>query len=599
MIKNIKIKSVSFDLRLGDIETNLKSIKEEIKLAEDEKVNILSFGENSLTGSSLYDAFLEGAFKKACTDCLNELINYSKDFDLLISISLPIYYEDRIYLCNLLIKTGEILSVVKKDNLKLQERGVFTTDDFEYVLINDIAYDIDPKQVLSISGVRIGVSIGEDEKSKVAKSLALKEASSQIIINPNAYEDYVLEGKSLLNDIRYLSKDQIYISTGANMGESSTDNAYLGLNVIAKDGEIIKYSRFNSLIYSIAMPIRDDYINFNNFDDNIKVDKFPYLPNKEDTTSYIKDVFDIAARGLITRMRKIGIENTFLGLSGGLDSTMAVLILNHAYEMEGLDKSGIHCYTMPGLGTSKKTKSNAYKLASSLNLKLNEIDISKAALDHLKNIGHDASTADITYENAQARERTQVLFDLANMKNGIVIGTGDLSEIMQGFATFNGDHMSNYSLNASLMKSELRFIISQYSKITDNDKLREVLIEIVNTPVSPELKNEDDSEIVQKTEDIIGPYELIDFFIYHHLTGNKSPGEIYELANQAFSDTYDKKVIKKWLVSYFKRFTNSQFKRSTSVDAVSVTRRSTSARLGFKIASDMNYDIYLREIDEK
>lgn len=298
-------------------------------------------------------------------------------------------------------------------------------------------------------------------------------------------------------------------------------------------------------------------------------------------------------------MDHIGVKDVFLGVSGGLDSTMALLILVHAYRKKDLDLSSIHCYTMPAFGTSHKTKSNAFKLCKALGLTLNEIDISESVKIHLRDIGHDGITQDTAYENAQARERTQILFDLANMHNGIVIGTGDLSENMQGFATFNGDQMSNYSLNASLTKTEIRYIVAAIAESTENIELKLVLNEILDTPISPELISQDKGEISQKTEDIIGPYELIDFFIYEHLTYHLSAEEILEDAVSAFSDKYDRQTIRKWVISYFKRFTFSQFKRSTSVDGPNMTGRSFSPRAGFKIASDMSFSSYIEGLDEQ
>ena len=308
---------------------------------------------------------------------------------------------------------------------------------------------------------------------------------------------------------------------------------------------------------------------------------------------------DIQALGLIQRMKAVGTEKVFLGVSGGIDSTAALLAIVRAYEIAGFDKAKIGAYTMPAFGTSDRTKSNAYKLCQALGIDLKEINISKSVTAHLKDIGHDGLTPDLAYENAQARMRTQVLFNLSNMDGGIVVGTGDLSENMQGFATYNGDHMSSYSLNASLMKTELRYMIKSCAHFTDNEELKEVLSDILATPVSPELVSEKAGEITQKTEDIIGPYELLDFFIYQHLTYHKSAKDILSDAIYAFEGAYDRETIKYWLKSYFKRFAQSQFKRSTAVDGPNVTGRSFSPRLGFKIPSDMASDLYLGDLDEK
>ncbi|MDU5230489.1 MAG: NAD(+) synthase, partial [Anaerococcus sp.] len=456
----------------------------------------------------------------------------------------------------------------------------------------------------SISQLNIAVSIGEDEMMDIPRSLTYKSDIAnrpQIILNPTAEYKVVLNEEEILNRVRFLSKDVTYVYTSQSRGESSTDFVYSGLNIIAEDGKLEKIICNDQIDFVNRYRIYTDQelLHFDKFEENITREKFPYLPIYEKRDTYVKDVLDIGASALLTRMQKIGVKNVFLGVSGGLDSTMALLFLVHAYKKADYDLSGINCYTMPAFGTSDRTKSNAYLLCKALGLELKEINITDAVKIHLRDIGHDGKTPDTAYENAQARERTQILFDLANMHKGIVIGTGDLSEAMQGFATFNGDQMSNYSLNASLTKTEIRYIVGAIAETTENPKLRRVLEDILDTPISPELISQDKKEISQKTEDIIGPYELIDFFIYEHLTYHLLAKEILEDAISAFSDKYDQEIIKRWLISYFKRFTASQFKRSTSVDGPNITGRSFSPRAGFKIPSDMRSEGYLENLNEK
>lgn len=600
MKKNIKILSTNFEIALGDVRKNLETIKNIISKAESDGVNILSLPELSLTGASLYDLYKEDSLIKAVEEAIVELKNYSKDFDLLISVGAPLRSSGLVYNTSFLIKKGEILNIYVKTNLKDYEKTVFSDMIPESFLIGGENIEINPFYPENIGGLKIGVSIGEDEKSIIPQSLTFKELGADIILNPNAFEKTVLSTEKTINDIKFLSKDVVYISTGTGIGESSTDFVYQGLNVIIDDGKIQEVSNNDSVVFNKLFEIDiDSQITFTNFSDkNIKLDKFPYIPRKEKEDLFVKDVFDIASAGLLTRMGKIGVKDVFIGVSGGLDSTMALLFIDYAFKKAGFGRENIHAYTMPAFATSKRTKSNANLLCEALDIKLNEINISEAVRVHLKDIGHDGIKQDVAYENAQARERTQVLFDLANMHEGIVIGTGDLSEIMQGFATFNGDHMSNYSLNASLTKTHLRFIVGNVSKNTENDKLKAVLEDILATPISPELKNESEETISQKTEDIIGPYELIDFFIYYHLAYKLSPEDIYKKAVFAFEGDYSKDTIKKWLKSYYKRYASSQFKRATAVDGPSITGLSTSPRLGYKIPSDMSANIYLGEIDE-
>lgn len=600
MKKNIKILATNFDLELGQVGKNLEKIKNIVKNAEKEEVNIISLPELALTGASLYDFFREEILIKRVEEALLDLVDFSQAYDLLISLGAPLRSEGKLYNTIIFIKKGEILTSFVKEELKYYEKMIFSTETPNYFTLGSYDFPADIISPLEVGGLKIGVAIGEDEKTNSPSSLFFKDRGADIILNPNAYEKQALSIDNTIGDIKFLSKNTVYVSTGTGKGESSTDTVFQGLNLIADDGEIIACKENEGVYYTKAFEVDENSLSsFNNFtDEKIKVDKFPYLPKKEDRDIFVRDVLEIASSALLTRMRKIGVEDTFIGVSGGLDSTMALIFLDYAYKKAGISKEKIHAYTMPAFATSKRTKSNAYILCEALGIKLTEIDISEAVKVHLADIGHDLESQDTAYENAQARERTQILLDLANMYGGIVIGTGDLSESMQGFATFNGDHISNYALNSTLTKTHLRFIVGKIAENTENKDLGEVLKDIIDTPISPELKSEDRDTISQKTEDIIGPYELIDFFIYHHLKYHRRPKEIYDLARLAFRDDYEDEVIKKWLVSYFKRFSASQFKRATAVDGPNITGLSTSPRLGFKIASDMESGLYLDDLNE-
>lgn len=604
MRKNLKIRSTNFDLALGDVNKNREIIKDLVKNAYNDGVSILSLPELSLTGASLYDGYKDIA--NLCEDTILELREFSKGYNILFSVGFPLKHNRNIYNAIALIMDGYLVDLYIKKNLSVTEKNVFASDmaDGELIQFLDDWYEVNPSST-SISNLNIGVSIGEDEMMDIPRSLTYKSNPCdypQIILNPTAEYKIALNEEEILNRIRFLSKDVRYVYTSQGKGESTTDFLYGGLNIIAKDGKIKKVVANDSIDYidRFRVSIDKDLLHFDKFEEKTsKKEKFPYLPIYEKRDFYVKDVLDIGAESLLTRMEKISVKNAFIGISGGLDSTMALLTLVHAYKKADYDLSGINCYTMPAFGTSDRTKSNAYLLCKALGLELKEINISEAVKIHLRDIGHDGKTPDTAYENAQARERTQILFDLANMHQGIVIGTGDLSESMQGFATYNGDQMSNYSLNASLTKTEIRYVVGVIAETTENIELKTVLEDILDTPISPELISKDKEEISQKTEEIIGPYELIDFFIYEHLTYHLPAEEILADANSAFSDKYDEKTIKKWLVSYFKRFTASQFKRSASVDGPNITGRSFSPRVGFKIPSDMTSKGYLSNIDEE
>lgn len=603
MRKNLKIRSTNFEVSLGDINKNKEIIKDLVKNAYDDGVSILSLPELSLTGASLYDGYEDIAL--LCEDAILELKEFSKGYNILFSVGFPLQHNRKIYNAIALIMDGYLVDLYTKKNLSIIEKNVFSNDmpDGDGIQFIGDWYEINPSST-SISQLNIGVSIGEDEMMGIPRSLTYKSDIAncpQIILNPTAEYKIALNEDEVLNRVRFVSKDVTYIYTSQGRGESSTDFVYGGLNIIAEDGKVEKVICNDQIDYvnRYNLYIDQELLHFDKFEENITREKFPYLPIYEKRDDYVKDILDIGASAVLTRMQKIGVKKVFLGVSGGLDSTMALLFLVHAYKKADYNLSGINCYTMPAFGTSDRTKSNAYLLCEALGLELKEINITEAVKIHLKDIGHDGITPDTAYENAQARERTQILFDLANMHNGIVIGTGDLSEAMQGFATYNGDQMSNYSLNASLTKTEIRYVIGTIAETTENKKLKAVLEDILDTPISPELIREDSKEISQKTEDIIGPYELIDFFIYEHLTYHLPAEEILEDAISAFANKYDKETIKKWLVSYFKRFTKSQFKRSASVDGPNITGRSFSPRTGFKIPSDMGSEGYLENLNEK
>ncbi|MDO5047203.1 MAG: NAD(+) synthase [Anaerococcus sp.] len=594
MYNNIKILSANSKLKLADPTYNKEKIKEIFKKADEEKIDLISLGELSLTGASLYDLYREDVLIGEVYKAIEDLLDFSKNLSPILALTSILKKGANLYNACLIIYRGEILDIFVKENLKKYEKMVFSNTIPEYFRINSRDIKVNNNIPLEIKDIKLGISIGEDEKSPIPRSLIFKQGGANVILNPHAYERYILSEENHKEAIRYLSKDIIYISTPPGVDESSTDFVYQTNNIIADNGKIIDKSKDPLTgIFRIRSSKEDWSKTYKD------IEKFPYLPkDNSHIEEYIKDAFEIAAEGLMTRLRKIHIKDVYLGLSGGLDSTMALLFIYYGFEKYGISKDHIHLITMPAFGTSKRTKSNAHLLAAALGLSLKEIDISEAVRIHLRDLGHDGKSQDITYENAQARERTQVLFDLANKGSGLVIGTGDLSEAMQGFATYNGDHMSNYAINSSLTKTHLRYIIGKVLEKTSNKDLKIVLEDILATPISPELKNESSDGISQRTEDIIGPYELIDFFIYQQLKNKYSPKEIFYRAKIAFEDSYDEKTIEKWLRSYYKRFVASQFKRSASVDGVSITGLSYSPRTGYKIPSDLSSEIYLGDISE-
>lgn len=600
MKKNLKLRAENFKIKVGDVSYNKEKIKEIVKKANDDSVNILLFPELSLTGASLYHGYKNDDILNSSLDALFDLKKFSRDIDTLFSLGLPIREGRKIIDMVFLIKDGDILGGFFKDNFKDHEKYVFDLPQDEFINIKDEFVYLYNKSFIEIDGVKIALSVGENEDKIISDSQISKTKNNiDIILNPSAKTRYIGSKKAIEDKIKFLSQDTIYLFSSTGLGESSTDFVYEGLNIISQNGQIKQCARDKAVdfIFPIEISKEDsaESYNFKNESALINVDKYPYI--LKDKKLYVEDTFDIVTRALIQRMDAISCKKVILGLSGGLDSTMALLFIVDAFKKMDFPKDNILLYTMPAFGTSKRTKSNAFKLAEAFGLKLNEIVIKDAVNVHLKDIGHDGKTQDIAYENAQARERTQILFDIGNMENAIVIGTGDKSEISQGFATYNGDHMSSYAVNASLTKTELRYIVSYLVENTENQKLKEVLDDILKTPISPELKNENEEIISQKTEDIIGPYELIDFFTYEFLE-NSSIEEIYKKAKVAFKDDYDSKTIKKWLKSFYKRLTSSQFKRSVSVDGPALSKKSFSPRRGYLLPSDMSSEIFIERIEK-
>lgn len=600
MKKNLKLRSENFKIKVGNVSYNKEKIKEIVKKANDDLVNILLFPELSLTGASLYDGFKNDDILNSSLDALDDLKKFSKYVDTLFSVGLPVKEGNKIIDMVFLLKDGDIIGGFFKDDFKDHEKYVFDIPEDEFISVKDDYVCLYNKSFVEIDGVKIALSIGENEDKIISDSQISKSKNSiDIVLNPSAKIRYIGSKKEIEDKIKFLSKDTIYLFSSTGLGESSTDFVYEGLNIIGQNGQIIKCDRDKEVDFIFPFEINKEIFSEGNHFKNettlVKIDKYPYI--LKDKEIYVNDAFDIATRALIQRMEAISCKKVILGLSGGIDSTMALLFIVESFKKMNLPKENILLYTMPAFGTSKRTKSNAFKLAEAFGLKLNEIVIKDAVNIHLKDIGHDGKTQDIAYENAQARERTQILFDIGNMENALVIGTGDKSEISQGFATYNGDHMASYSVNASLTKTELRYIVSYLVENTENQKLKEVLDDILKTPISPELKNESEDKISQKTEDIIGPYELIDFFTYEFLE-NSAVEEIYEKAKVAFKDDYDKKTIKKWLKSFYKRLASSQFKRSVSVDGPALSKKSFSPRRGYLLPSDMSSEIFIERIEK-
>ena len=410
-----------------------------------------------------------------------------------------------------------------------------------------------------------------------------------------------------------------YVYASAGLGESTTDMVFGGHNLIAENGKILAESRLftnSSIISEIDLELikSERYLTSTYENDNEDIEYIyfdmpleipsltrayftnPFIPSKNVDIERTNDIIKMQAIGLLSRLNAINCKTCVLGISGGLDSTLALLVILEAYKEGGLDNKGIKLITMPSSGTSDRTFHNVIKLCELLNLEVIEINIAEAVKNHLKDIEHDNSTYDATYENAQARERTQILMDLANKYNGIVVGTGDLSELALGWCTYNGDQMSMYAVNCSIPKTLVRYLVQGYA--LEHEEIKQVLFDILDTPISPELIPAKDGVIDQKTEDIIGPYELHDFYLYYMLRCGFSPKKVYRIAKESFKGVYDDETILKWLKSFYRRFFAQQFKRSCLPDGPKIGSVSLSPRGDWRMPSDASSSVWLKQCDE-
>lgn len=555
----IKIASVTHEIVLGSINRTAENVIKKIEELEKINVDVAVFPAGTLTGVTLGDE--------------------ASNHDILVETSTAI---DKIKVAtenkNILVA----ISVVKNDSSEV----VYIRNG---QVLEKYSEDID----FFINGVSVkGITL-EHEYTKLADTI--QSCKKARIILHIADKTYDVNDKDNLSISRAISgaTHSIYVYSASPYGESTTDYYYSNEKTILLNGDIIAHSgTFEDdeeivAVVNTALVDKDEFVddNFNiifnkNHVEEYKVEKYPYLRE----ASY-QDIIEAQFRALVVRMEAINCDKLILGISGGLDSTLALIVASEAMKYLGYPSENIITVSMPGFGTSSRTKNNSYKLMELFLTTIQECNICEVVSKHLNLIGHDGKTADTVFENAQARERTQILMDLANKYNGIVIGTGDLSEIALGFATFNGDHMSNYAVNASIPKTLMREVIRYYYE--KHPMFKDVLSDIIDTPVSPELLPNEEDTSVQKTEEIVGPYELHDFFIYYHVKYKIGREDILTMAYAAFKDVYAKDVIEKWLNVFYKRFFKNQFKRNCSVDGPKVTEISLSPREGHRFPSDV------------
>ena len=549
-------------------------------------------------------------------------------------MGVPVAFREALYNCAAVIFKGKLLALVPKANIpnysefyeaRHYTSGKNTDFEIEYAGRKTVLTDKVLFQNKNMPDFTIGVEVCEDLWVAESPSIALAKSGATVICNPSTSDDTIGKAEYRRSLVRMQSGKLCcaYIYTDSGFGESTTDTVYSAQNIICENASLLSESeRFTTGITYADIDVqklmgeRRRMSTFCSDNENVrriyfdmpltdtklsrKFEQTPFVPSaKDDLSRRCKEIITMQATGLATRLAHTGIKNVVLGLSGGLDSTLALIVCVHAFDMLGIDRKNIHTVTMPCFGTTKRTKSNAEKLAEAYNVSFEEINITAAVRQHFIDIKHDESVTDITYENSQARERTKILMNLSNKYGGLVIGTGDLSELALGWATYNGDHMSMYAVNVSIPKTLVRYLTAYEAEISDGE-LKTVLLDVLDTPVSPELLPPDkNGEIAQKTEDVVGPYELHDFFLYYFVRFGFTPSKIYYLAKHSFAGKYNNDTIKKWLVTFLKRFFSQQFKRSCLPDGPKVGSVTLSPRSDWRMPSDASVRIWLDELENQ
>ena len=630
----IKVAAASPSLKVGNPSFNKDRIIKLMNEAEAKGVKILVFPELSITGYTAGDLFFQSALLESATEALLEIAEASASLDVLSFVGYPLRYNGKLYNTAAAVKGGRILAFVAKRNLpnysEFYEERWFTPSPKENLVLESEDGDIlfGSRIIFSASfpsSLKIAAEICEDLWVPDPPSTHHAAAGATVLVNLSASDEII--GKSEYR--RSLVSGQAartvsaYIYADASEGESTTDMVFTGSNVISENGTIlasVEYSCDSLLITEVdtdrlerERAARNTYVTEEDGYDYIDIefdeeetlltrpiDPHPFVPSDEGRRrERCEKILTLQALGLKRRLSHTKSRKVVVGLSGGLDSTLALLVAVRAFDMLALDRKGIVAITMPCFGTTGRTKSNAEKLALAEGVDFRTIDIGESVKSHFRDIGQSMDDLSVTFENGQARERTQVLMDVANKEGALVIGTGDLSELALGWATYNGDHMSMYGVNGGVPKTLVRHLVRYVAETTSIKEEAEVLLDILATPVSPELLPARNGEISQVTEDLVGPYELHDFFLYNMVRLSFSPGKIFRLASIAFSGIYDCETIYKWERTFIKRFFQQQFKRSCLPDGPKVGTITLSPRSDWRMPSDGDSEIWLKALDEE
>ena len=621
----IKVGAASPELRVGQPFFNISKMLELFSLASGYGVKVLVYPELSITGYTCQDLFLQDALIQDSRKALLEFVSATKGSDILSFVGFPLEHNGKLYNTAAAVQDGRILSYTAKRNLpcygEFQEDRWFTQspDDVEYIE-GGIPFGF--KIIHRYGPLSVSAEICEDLWVSSPPSVSHAKNGANIIVNLSASDEVIGKEEYRRNLVSMQSAKLIcgYVYADASEGESTTDMVFTGADIIAENGSILNQSSFSTGALTISeidvSKLNEERRRTNTFKivndpgyvsvpftldmcDTVltrRIDPYPFVPSDDESRARrAEKILTLQALGLKRRIEHTRAGKLVIGLSGGLDSTLALLVSVKAMDMSGRDRKDIIAITMPCFGTTKRTKGNAEKLAEALGVSFEQIDIKKSVLQHFKDIGQSEKDFSVTYENAQARERTQVLMDKANQVGGLVIGTGDLSELALGWATYNGDHMSNYAVNASIPKTLVRHIVSYVA--SQGKKESKVLYDILSTPVSPELIPPKDGRISQVTEDIVGPYELHDFFLYYFVRFAFPPSKIFRLAKIAFAKTYSDDIIFKWLETFIRRFFSQQFKRSCLPDGPKVGTVTFSPRGDWRMPSDASPELFLEDLN--
>ena len=635
----VKVAAAVPRVKVADCKFNSERLEGLITIAEGKGVQILTFPEMCITGYTCGDLFAQQLLLEQAEMALIQILNSTRQLDIISILGMPVVVNSTVINAAVVIQKGKILGVVPKTYLpnykEFYEQRWFTSalqvSENSVRLCGQIV-PMGNNLLFETAETTFGIATCEDLWATVPPSSSLALQGAEIIFNLSADDEGIGKHNYLCSLISQQSARCIsgYVFSSSGFGESTTDVVFAGNGLIYENGYLLARSerfcmeeqliineidveciraerRVNTTFAANkancpgkeAVRISTEFVNSKDLNLTRTFNPHPFVPQGNELNSRCEEIFSIQIAGLAQRLLHTGAKTAVIGISGGLDSTLALLVCVKTFDKLGLSRKDILGITMPGFGTTDRTYHNAIDLMNSLGVSIREISIREACIQHFKDIGHDLNIHDVTYENSQARERTQILMDIANQTWGMVIGTGDLSELALGWATYNGDHMSMYGVNAGIPKTLVKHLVQWVAENGMDETSKATLLDIVDTPISPELIPADENgEIKQKTEDLVGPYELHDFFLYYFLRFGFRPSKIYFLAQTAFSGVYDDETIKKWLQTFFRRFFNQQFKRSCLPDGPKVGSISISPRGDWRMPSDASSAAWLKEIAE-